>query len=492
VIVTWKRDWADDTVDDEVRYAFSDIHQLGWSAATPAPNGVVAPPAGGAYNGMEYDTTGLPLAGHSVVYIAVKPQNSDLFTEIAVPLTGFPVGNGPSVTGASPSGTGVSTGTAVTATFNESVVMAAGNFTLAGPFGAVAGAVSYTDATHTATLTPSAPLAPGTTYTATVSGVKDAAGNTMSAPYTWSFTTAAGSSPPPPGLVAAYNFDEGSGTTVIDDSGNGNNGTISKAKWSTAGKFGGALSFNGTSAQVTIPDSASLRLTTGMTLESWVYPTAVTSAWRTAIYKGVSSSDDYYLQPTSDTTVPVDGVVTNASTAVEKGTSALPVNTWTFLAATYDGASVRLYVNGNQVKSMPETGNILTSSGALLIGDDVWGHYFKGLIDNVRIYNVALSQSAIQTDMNTAVVKAATNAVVAGAPAASASPMTVASSSVSVTSYASQPGTATGSAQGQASGVYLAPVVVDQVLGGDGGQGSLPDPTHRHNGKSIQRGWWLN
>src|SRR6266446_6399155 len=67
-----------------------------------------------------------------------------------------------------------------------------------------------------------------------------------------------------PGLVAAYAFNEGSGTTVADISGNDNNGTISEATWTTAGRFGNALVFNGTSARVTVPDAASLQLTTGM------------------------------------------------------------------------------------------------------------------------------------------------------------------------------------------------------------------------------------
>jgi len=83
VIATWERLKTDNTINDEVRYAFSDIHQIGWDAATPAPNGVVAP---SDYNGMVYVTTALPLAGHSVVYIAIKPQNSDLFSQIAIPL----------------------------------------------------------------------------------------------------------------------------------------------------------------------------------------------------------------------------------------------------------------------------------------------------------------------------------------------------------------------------------------------------------------------
>jgi len=86
VIVTWNRLKDENNIKHEVRYAFSDIHQLGWSAATPVPNGLITPPGWQGYNGMVYDTTALPLAGHSVVYIAIKPQNSDLFSEIAVPL----------------------------------------------------------------------------------------------------------------------------------------------------------------------------------------------------------------------------------------------------------------------------------------------------------------------------------------------------------------------------------------------------------------------
>ena len=56
----------------------------------------------------------------------------------------------------------------------------------------------------------------------------------------------------PPGLVAAYGFDEGSGATVTDASGSGNNGTITNATWAASGKYGKALQFNGTNALVTI------------------------------------------------------------------------------------------------------------------------------------------------------------------------------------------------------------------------------------------------
>jgi hypothetical protein len=87
------------------------------------------------------------------------------------------------------------------------------------------------------------------------------------------------------GLVAAYGFNEGSGTAVTDASGTGNAGTTSGTTWATAGRFGPGLSFNGSNASVTVPDSSSLDLSTGMTLEAWVNPSAAGGPWRTVIFK---------------------------------------------------------------------------------------------------------------------------------------------------------------------------------------------------------------
>ena len=203
------------------------------------------------------------------------------------------------------------------------------------------------------------------------------------------------------GLVAAYSFNEGSGSTVGDASGTGNNGTTSNTTWSASGKYGGALSFNGTSARVNIPNSSSLQLTTAMTLEAWVNPSAVSSAWRDVIYKG---NDNYYLEATSSASKPDAGLIAGGSYGDAYGTAALPANTWSFLTETYDGATLRLYVNGTQVAATAHAGSIATSTSQLQIGgDSIYGQYFSGLIDEVRIYNTALSAAAIQTDMATPV-----------------------------------------------------------------------------------------
>ena len=202
-----------------------------------------------------------------------------------------------------------------------------------------------------------------------------------------------------PGLVAAYGFSEGSGTTTTDSSGTGNNGSIGTATWSSSGKFGNALSFNGASARVTVNDSPSLDLASGMTLEAWVFATAG-GGWRDAIYK--SPDDIYFMESSSPAGPPATGGT--FASGLLSGTSALPLNAWTHLASTYDGQTMRLYVNGSQVASRAQTGPIATSSGPLSIGGDaLYGQYFEGRIDEVRIYNLALTASQIQADMTTAI-----------------------------------------------------------------------------------------
>ena len=240
-------------------------------------------------------------------------------------------------------------------------------------------------------------LAAGTSYSYRVRAT-DAAGNLGPYGNTASATTQAAVG----GLVAAYGFDEGTGTSVADASGNGHTGAVNGATWSSAGKVGKALSFNGSNAIVTVPDAADLDLSTKMTLEAWVDPATVTSAWRDVIYKG---NDNYYLEATTtSTSKPAGGSIVGGSYAEAFGSTKLTANTWTHLAMTYDGTAVRLFVNGTQVASTAKTGTIASSTNPLQIGgDSIYGQFFSGLIDEVRIYNVALTAAQIQSDMTTPV-----------------------------------------------------------------------------------------
>ena len=212
------------------------------------------------------------------------------------------------------------------------------------------------------------------------------------------------------------NLEEASGTKVVDASGNGNHGvlscnntanpTCSVAARTTSGKFGRALSFDGVDDWVTVNDSAALDLTNGMTLEAWVYPTAI-SGNRTVLVKENTPNSVYYLYAnTSDdsSNTPLGGGVFAGQYQFAHGGSTLPINVWTHLAVTYDGATERLYANGAQVASKAQTGSMTVSGGVLRIGgNSIWGEFFKGRIDEIRIYNRALKAEEIKTDMNTAV-----------------------------------------------------------------------------------------
>jgi hypothetical protein len=238
-------------------------------------------------------------------------------------------------------------------------------------------------------------LTPGASYTYVVAA-RDAANNVGPNSNAASVTTLNTN----PNLIAAYSFNEGSGSTVTDSSGHGNTGTVTNATWSTAGKYGNALSFNGTSSRVTINDSPSLHLTTGMTLEAWVNPAVLMSGWDDIVYRG---NDNYYLVVFDG--APVAGLTTASSASNNTfGPSALPLNTWTHIAQTFDGGTVTLFVNGVQVASTAVAGSIQDTTNPLEIGSDhIFGQYFQGLIDDVRVYNVALTQAQIQADMGTPV-----------------------------------------------------------------------------------------
>jgi PKD repeat protein len=205
------------------------------------------------------------------------------------------------------------------------------------------------------------------------------------------------------GLVASYSFEETSGSQVVDASGNANNGTISGATRIAAGRFGRALKFNGKSDWVTVDHSASLNLTKGMTLEAWVYPTASTSTPATILIKEASRTASYRIYTNQSGGKPTSIINIGGGMKTLSGGSTLPLNTWSHVAATYDGSTQKLYVNGALVGSRSQSGSIDTSTGKLRIGgNSIWGYFFAGYIDEVRIYNRALSAAEIGADSNVA------------------------------------------------------------------------------------------
>jgi chitodextrinase len=208
-----------------------------------------------------------------------------------------------------------------------------------------------------------------------------------------------------PGLVAAYSFDDGSGTSVTDSSGAGNAGTITGAVWTAAGKFGPALSFDGTSDWVTVPDAPSLDLSGPETLEAWVNPSTLGAVRRTVVGKENTTELAYGLYANTGMSTTAGGFGLDAvSETIVRGEIQLPLNAWSHLAFTYDGSTLRLYENGVQVSSLAWSGAPPLSGQALRIGGNApKGEYFAGKIDEVRVYNRALSASEVQSDMTTGI-----------------------------------------------------------------------------------------
>jgi hypothetical protein len=129
------------------------------------------------------------------------------------------------------------------------------------------------------------------------------------------------------------------------------------------------------------------------------------SGYRTVVMKEVPGELAYSLYASRDTNRPNAWARVNGTSRDATGSAALPPGAWSHLAATYDGSVLLLYVNGTEVASRPLGGAIETSANPLHIGGNgVWGEFFAGLIDEVRIYNRALSPTEIQGDMTIAVI----------------------------------------------------------------------------------------
>ncbi len=111
----------------------------------------------------------------------------------------------------------------------------------------------------------------------------------------------------------------------------------------------------------------------------------------------------YALYSSTDNSRPSGHVYTTGDMALG-GPSVLATNTWSHLAMTWDGLTIRMFVNGTQVASGALAGTAALSASPLRIGgNSVWGEWFAGLIDEVRIYNRALSAAEIATDRDTAI-----------------------------------------------------------------------------------------
>ena len=202
-------------------------------------------------------------------------------------------------------------------------------------------------------------------------------------------------------LVAHYTFDDG---TATDSSGNGNNGTVNGAV-AVEGKIGsGAMSFDGVDDQVFVGNASSLNITSSVTISTWVnFPSAPTP-YQAIVGRGVistGSSNAQYALSVSNTGK-LSFLVGSGSTQYRAGENIIPVaGRWYHLVGVYDNVAqvVKLYVDGS-IDNVPVAGpaslNSLTSYGYVVFGKPyAQSYYLNGALDDVRIYNRALTASEI-------------------------------------------------------------------------------------------------
>jgi hypothetical protein len=212
-----------------------------------------------------------------------------------------------------------------------------------------------------------------------------------------------------PSIVVYFTFDTGEGNTAVDISGNGNDGAINSAQW-VSGKYGRALEFDGATSHVTIMPNATLDLADGMTLMAWIYKTEFVPANNGETIISKKQSGAYSLEvagwenrfPDKFSSEPR---ISGTYHPIQSPDPA-PLNQWVHVAVTYDGDSIRMYVDGEMVTEEKWPGKIDTNSATVYVGVETDGNQpdathgrFKGIIDEVIVANRAFSADEIKIYM---------------------------------------------------------------------------------------------
>jgi hypothetical protein len=195
-------------------------------------------------------------------------------------------------------------------------------------------------------------------------------------------------------LVGYWRLDEGAGLVAHDDSGKGNDGTLVGASW-VDGKFGKALSFNGSTNYVDCGSGASLNITgNSLSIAFWANFAASKTAY------SIIAKDNVFSQKKSfEVFRGADGRVyfdLMTDSYHELSTVPLSSGVWYFIVCTYDGGYMRIYVNDVAGSSLAGTGNIVSSPRNLKFGTGGYNSaYYNGTLDEVMIYDRALSANMV-------------------------------------------------------------------------------------------------
>ncbi len=204
----------------------------------------------------------------------------------------------------------------------------------------------------------------------------------------------------PEGMIGYWKFDEGSGTIAYDSVGDNHGILLNGSSWTT-GQVGGALSFDGIDDYVDCGDSSNLYLNS-FTVMAWVKSNTEIGQDRWRHKYIVHKKYNYELSWAHSTDPDYDKAIIfqSQNNVWNKAQIASPLNSavWYFITGTYDGTELKIYLNGNLENGAVVSENTRMSQNPLVIGavTPVEGHFFNGLIDEVAIYDRALSISEIQ------------------------------------------------------------------------------------------------
>lgn len=187
------------------------------------------------------------------------------------------------------------------------------------------------------------------------------------------------------GLVMWLKLDEGTGTSAFDSSWKGNTGTLTGGPtWVFNCPRNTCLNLQGASNYILVADSASLEITSKISITAWIKPNAVNTFY--TLLEKYDASHGYYLYAPSD----VGGMrfYTN-SVFVNSTASVITANVWQFITVTYDLANVNFFVNTVAQGTPAKTDAMPAGTNQMNIGtsSSVGSQSFAGQIDDVRIYN---------------------------------------------------------------------------------------------------------
>jgi len=193
-------------------------------------------------------------------------------------------------------------------------------------------------------------------------------------------------------------FDEGSGTTVKDETGHGNDGTIHGATW-VDGISGKALSFDGVDDYIDCGSGSSLNIADEITIEAWVKPCSLSNNYMCIAGKDKSGGpryDSYSLKIMNNRNFAFELIINGTEKCLE---TSLSDEIWSHFVGTYDGSNMILYKNGLEVNHISISGLITTQPNTnFVIGAySNYDLFFNGIIDEVAIYPKALTPEEINT-----------------------------------------------------------------------------------------------